>query len=931
MKPSYHATFGVFFGIALASSDVGAPAQEGGDEAAAPTSPVEAAVEPDEAEKPEKTEPAAPIDALIEQLSSDDFREREDAMLQIWKIGEAAEEQVRELTKSRDIELRTRAARLLGLFKYGIYPDTPPDVVALINEFRHGDTNTKTNVVTRLYSQGATETVTKLIRSVEHPQLRSKLVNAVVAEVDFKVAGLYSEGKYDAAEQLLSLAAISGEGLRRIAAFHFHRGTIDAKIAELLERDKEAELPEMEYEQLSWYYRFKGDFEHALVAAEASGNEELQRNVRIAQGDLLALIKASYNPNDRTIQAFGYNAAHQRLSGDLEEFERTVQTIRKYAKEHPDEELYCLEALVINGRIPDALEIASEGTEHRLQLLIDSGRHAEALAELGIDNPKPPYEKWLDEVVAQFKRAETREELGDPLGRAFKLGQILTDLGEKDEAARIFDRLGAVASQEKPELIQTITSNASLFGLYDVALKYTRAAFVREAEEAGAEPDPEERVRNRFGQRGAETSLVTALFYSDVENALFWWDRIAERFNNDSGLERLDKLDLLLGRPAEKTAARLSLLEQLAPQGDEDMADADLGMLLSELALLYLHMEEPTPAGLLAQALDLEPEECSEELDELGAILATRDDWEGALPLFELAANGAAIDPFIVARYGIALERNGRHEEAAAALKRAHHLALGQPIGYWHVARAFASFLEFDRAREAFQLALNIDLFDDPRTYRMCVSLSSYLFYSDPAKSAIYKERYLLEHLKGHIRFIDDRISIGASTRGSIGALQAQVAIEDDRAGEAVVLMRDLVAQQPSNSSLLEDVYPLLVKAGHKKEADELYEKLNEYGENAIALFPNSAQDLNSNAWLKSRCGKDLETALERSRRSNELLKDNPAYLDTLAEVYFQMGDRKKAIEHSERAVGLSGSDYLLHHQLEHFKNDEPLSTTLAE
>ena len=189
-------------------------------------------------------------------------------------------------------------------------------------------------------------------------------------------------------------------------------------------------------------------------------------------------------------------------------------------------------------------------------------------------------------------------------------------------------------------------------------------------------------------------------------------------------------------------------------------------------------------------------------------------------------------------------------------------------------------------------------------------NLADYLIPDQPARAAMYKERYLISFLAGHIPL--RQLSVGTSTRGAIGSLQARAAIEEGRQEEAIAQLQKLVAKQPSNSSILEDLYPILVTGGFKEDADKLYEKLNTYGDNALALFPNSAQDLNSNAWLKARCGKDLDTALTRSERSNELSKNNYAYLDTLAEVHFQKGDRAKAVELSEQAVKLAGSDYLL-------------------
>ena len=260
-------------------------------------------------------------------------------------------------------------------------------------------------------------------------------------------------------------------------------------------------------------------------------------------------------------------------------------------------------------------------------------------------------------------------------------------------------------------------------------------------------------------------------------------------------------------------------------------------------------------------------------------------------------------------------------------LQGARLRALGRPMEFRRIAAGFAMLEEYERAREASELAVNLALVDDSTVHPEVLLLADYLVYDDPERAAMYKERYLIECLKGHIPL--SRLSSGQSIRGSIASLKAKADLAAGRTDEAVDRLRTMVDRQPSNSSLVEDLYPLLVKAGRKQEADEFYEKLNEYGENALALFPRSPQDLNSNAWLKARCGKDLETALERSKLSNELYEDNYAYLDTLAEVYFQMGDREEAVKYSTRAVELAGSDFLLYNQLQHFKNDTPLSEAL--
>ena len=46
------------------------------------------------------------------------------------------------------------------------------------------------------------------------------------------------------------------------------------------------------------------------------------------------------------------------------------------------------------------------------------------------------------------------------------------------------------------------------------------------------------------------------------------------------------------------------------------------------------------------------------------------------------------------------------------------------------------------------------------------------------------------------------------------------------------------------------------------------------------------------------------------------------AYLDTMAEIYFAKGNRKKAVEWSDRAANRNSSDFQLRQQNRRFRND---------
>ncbi|MFT4546139.1 MAG: putative Zn-dependent protease [Pseudoalteromonas tetraodonis] len=904
-------------------------------ERAEPPSPT-----PTATEKPSPPEPKTEIESpeqfdakvatIIEELGSDDFRTREEATVKLWKIGDRAEEAVRKLSKSKDIELRTRAARLLGLYKYGIYPDTPPETVELINQFRHGDLNAKTFAIQKLYGLGNVTIVAKLVRSIEDQRIRSRLVDSVVNGLEEKIAELLKDEQYDEIESLLGLGAISAEGLRNLAGFHLNRGTIDTEIEKLLAKEQQEEITNLDYEQLTWHYRAKGELDNAVAAATSSENKDLITSTKIANGDLLALIEASYNPNDRTIQAYGFTAAKQRLNGETEAFEKTIQTIKEYAGENPEEERACLEALLINGRVTEAIEIAEAGGTNRVQLLIDNGEHAKALAELGIDKPNPPYNDWLDQLVKDFTTAEGSTEHNRILSRAYTLVRLLKGWGEDAEAARIYARLGETAREVEPEFMSRFIANASVLDMHEIALEFTRSAFEKEAKDAQPDADlsglelEQAQQQNRAGQRDAEESLISALYWENAQMAEFWWLRIRETFADETSLQWLDRLALLLNTDPEKKPDVLKALDQLKPdKANPDFADPFAAV--SNIALFYLRLDERAEAmKWFKKSLSPDRSDSANAYFQYASLLADDGNWAEAATHFKSASEAAPSNLKCLIRYAVALEHTGKAEEAAAIIKRAKLMSLGRPIEYWRIAEAFTLSGDYTRAREASQLVLDLAFTEEPIALEESLNLADYLSLDEPERAAMYKERNLIECLRGEITL--PRIGYAPSVRGSIASLKARAAIDAGKPDEAITMLREMVKNQPSNSSLVEDVYPMLLAAGKKAEANELYEKLNQYGEDALALFPNSAQDLNSNAWLKARCGRDLDTALKRSTLSNELSKNNYAYLDTLAEVHFQKGDRAKAIAKSEEAVKLSGSDFLLNHQLNRFKNTKPLS-----
>ena len=80
----------------------------------------------------------ARIAEAARQLGDPDFAVRQKATEDLWRAGAAAESELRAALKSADPEVRTRAAAVISRLRLGIRPETPPEIMVLIEQFLYG-------------------------------------------------------------------------------------------------------------------------------------------------------------------------------------------------------------------------------------------------------------------------------------------------------------------------------------------------------------------------------------------------------------------------------------------------------------------------------------------------------------------------------------------------------------------------------------------------------------------------------------------------------------------------------------------------------------------------------------------------------------------------------------------------------------------------
>src|SRR2546430_528665 len=132
----------------------------------------------------------APYAVMVER-----FEEREAATDLLWRAGQAAEAALAQAAKSNDPEVRTRAVALLSKLRLGIRPDTAPEVLALIDQFRYASAaEQRRQALNELQAKGHWQTVLTLIRGEQNPQERRNLATAIAAEAGKIVSALVDKG-----------------------------------------------------------------------------------------------------------------------------------------------------------------------------------------------------------------------------------------------------------------------------------------------------------------------------------------------------------------------------------------------------------------------------------------------------------------------------------------------------------------------------------------------------------------------------------------------------------------------------------------------------------------------------------------------------------------------------------------------------------------
>jgi tetratricopeptide (TPR) repeat protein len=166
-----------------------------------------------------------------------------------------------------------------------------------------------------------------------------------------------------------------------------------------------------------------------------------------------------------------------------------------------------------------------------------------------------------------------------------------------------------------------------------------------------------------------------------------------------------------------------------------------------------------------------------------------------------------------------------------------------------------------------------------------------------------YYERGSYDDSLAYIEKARKDASNSAGLKANIELLEGECLLpKDPEKAKAILLAICLGEDKETSEAAFDD----LVRHFRKQKDDagiiNLYKKM-------LPKRPDDVDFLNSYAWTFSEMGKELDSALKAALKAAKLSKDDPQILDTLAEVYFKMGEKGLAVETIDKAIAREPED----------------------
>ncbi len=869
--------------------------------------PAAAAASVGEAPAPENPAAGKSPETLIAELSHENFKTRENATREIWKLGPSVTPLLEKAASSNDPEQAARARELLHKIQLHITPESDPSVVSLVERYmKAGRATEKMELFGKMRGKQAWRQMLKLYTAEKDAEVRGK-IEPMISGVALRAARqklLKSEP--DAAREFLEMAATNAAGRLALAEFHRSHGTLDA------ERERALKLNQPDSQAwLLAIHRSSGDIAAARRAAIAAGESRIADAMAVLAGDPLPWLSRA--PGDdgfnRIPATYGQIAARRWKGGKIRNAD--LEPLLKITGDrNPALNDAAVSALFLLGQTGAAESVFRKAKPFAAFRHFETlERVDEAIEALGLDPKNPDYKGW---VAGKFEKLgnEDIEDQHEPSDHAADLAvfaNFLERRGLHDAAWEAFSTpLAKAADDGVDDFLDLLRP---LFGSGEALSGAPRLARRIAARWAGNDP--------------VKWDDLIATVFGDEDSTRHWWSWFAELDPKASPAERFDAMLAMhnIGNDTDQLRCKWLGLIWKSIGGSKD----------DERSTALKHVYEiSTITGDVQTALKawdaMKPDERQSSFwEQMLIFFSAEDRWDDVAELIlkQLAAvheSGQESSPTIHAYAAAALRLAGRGDEAAIHDAWADKLTLGNALLAMGVGNAYAFGRDYKRAAEWWARAA---CFADPesREFPAAMKLHSDValergrWLEAAAVSEVLARTYAaLEYrMENPLAFMRQRMQADMARAFSL--------LESDRP-RAIAMLKQCHLTFMADGSLADHFFPGLRKMGLIREHDQWFDETWSRVMAVLKTYPESDNTHNTAAWFASRALRNINEGEQHAKTALKLNPDQPAYLDTMGEIYFARGNRKQALEWSKRAVAYSPDDAQLRRQQERFRSD---------
>lgn len=843
---------------------------------------------------------------LIRDLSNEKFRARENATRELWQIGEPALSALQKIAEEKDPEQSYRARELIRKIQLHITPDTDPEVMSLVERFAKATPNEKVALFEQMHKKRAWLQILKLYASEANPELQNQLQRSVQGVAVIAARECLLKGDTNTAREFLEMAPADAPGLLALADFHRSQGSLDAE----LKRAKALKGEQADAWQLA-LYRAAGNLEAARDCASAAGENKISVAMSALLGDPLPWLRD--NPiggvagpilKPYTELAIRRWQGKTIRPGDLEPL------VHSAGSRNRDERQNGTNALFLLGEtgLAEKAYVASSAVA-AFSYFESLERIPEALKALGLDPENPDYSKWVEKRVGRLSNNDVGNQ-----------NDVSTDSHDLIVMANFLERRGLhpqCADAFMKPLAAFAEKDAKVFTAFLGQLFGGNATMSDES--IGASLLAKEAAAAWAGDRVERWEEVVASTFGGQDEVIDLWDWLSELQPKASRAECFEGMLALCGLGRDPLRLRDKWLA-LAWTAIRQAPAENRKPLLDRMAFISGQNPDVLTGLKLWDQLD---ESSREEIPWRAHILdlSAAERWDEAAAFF-LKQIGLTLEtkldpqPSLHACAAACLRKAGRAAEAAAQDSLVEKLALGNDAV--EIANGYAYGCDYKRAADWWARAVR-QLDPGDENFAAALQLHAEMLM----EQGKWKEVASISEVRAQMVASANSISVSPlpclrlRLQSDMG--RALVNLKTDRAGSVSVL-GNCYRMFPCDGSLADDFFPAVRMAGLLKEHDEWFKDSWERVSAVIKRFPDSDNTYNTAAWLAARAQRNLDQAEGYLDKALAMNPDQSAYLDTMAEIQFARGNRKKALEWSARALNFMPLDVLLRRQHERFR-----------